>query len=130
MVLPDSSFVVNRIMLIEVVLQMFNNSLRTISYCFWSDPDDFDVSPNDGGIHLSTMSAAQVLSQTLPASEHMTTVSFENATKQTKKGNLTDEKREQINAKRRATYRRKKEEEAKKLDHENQAYGSTSGIIV
>ena len=117
-------------MLIEVVLQMFKNSLRTISCCFCSVPDDFVVSPNDGITHLSTMSAAQVLSQTLPASEHMTTGSFDKVTKQPKKGILSDEKREQINAKRRATYRRKKEEEAEKLKHESQAYLSISGMIV
>ena len=130
MVLPDSSVVVNRIMLIEVVLQMFKNSLRTISFCFCFVPDVLDVSPIDGGIHLYTMSTAQDLSQTVSTSEHMTTGSFENVTKQTKKGILSDEKREQINAKRRANYRRKKEEEAKKLEHESQAYLSTSGIIV
>ena len=117
-------------MLIEVVLQMFKNSLRTISYCFWSDPDDFDVSPNDGGIHLSTMSAAQVLSQTLPASEHMTTGSFDSVTKQTKKGILIDEKREQINAKRRATNQKKKDEEGEKLQHEYQPSLTMSGMIV
>ena len=117
-------------MLIEVVLQMFKNSLRTISFCFCFVPDVLDVFPIDGGIHLYTMSTAQDLSQTVSTSEHMTTGSFENVTKQTKKGILSDEKREQINAKRRANYRRKKEEEAKKLEHESQAYLSTSGIIV
>ncbi|KAM3206616.1 hypothetical protein ACQJBY_061999 [Aegilops geniculata] len=85
-----------------------------------------DVSPIDGGIHLYTMSTAQVLSQTVSTSEHMTTGSFDNVTKQPKKGILSDEKREQINAKRRTTYRRKKEEEAKKLEHESQAYLSIS----
>ena len=72
-------------MLIEVVLQMFKNSLRTISFCFCFVPDVLDVSPIDGGIHLYTMATAQVLSQTVSTSEHMTTRFFVNVSKQTKK---------------------------------------------
>ncbi|KAM3388702.1 hypothetical protein ACQJBY_011067 [Aegilops geniculata] len=89
-------------------------------------PDHENQAPDlNSGIHLDPMSAALVLSQTLTTSEHMTTGSFDNATNQSKKGILTDEQRDQINAKRRATYRRKKEEEAKKLDHHKLACGST-----
>ena len=117
-------------MLIEVVLQTFKNSLRTITFSFCFVPDVLDVCPIDGGIHLYTMSTAQDLYQTISTSEHMTTGSFENITKQTKKGILSDEKREQINAKRRAAYRKKKNEEATKLHHEYQSSVLMSGMFL
>ena len=109
---------------------MFNNILRTLSFCVGFVREALVVTHIYGGNHVNINATPQVLPQSGSTSEHMTTGSFENVTKQTKKGILSDEKREQINAKRRANYRRKKEEEAKKLEHESQAYLSTSGIIV
>ncbi|XP_073360641.1 uncharacterized protein [Aegilops tauschii subsp. strangulata] len=50
----------------------------------------------------------------------MTTGSVVRVSKPSKKVILSDEKREQINAKRRAAYRRKKEEEAEKVQHGSQ----------
>ena len=60
----------------------------------------------------------------------MTTGSVVRVSKPSKKVILSDEKREQINAKRRAAYRRKKEEEAEKVQHGSQPDLSISGMIV
>jgi hypothetical protein len=109
---------------------MFKNILRTISFCFCFVPEALDVSHIYGGRHVYINATPQVLPQSGSTSEHMTTGSVVNVSKQTKKGILSDEKREQINAKRRAAYRRKKEEEAEKLQHESQHYLTKSGMIV
>ena len=46
------------------------------------------------------------------------------------KNNLTDEKREQRNARRRAAYRKKKEDATVKLKDENQPSLPRAGIII
>ncbi|KAM3296676.1 hypothetical protein ACQJBY_038828 [Aegilops geniculata] len=78
-----------------------------------------DASHIDGGRHVginaSMRDALQVLPVSDATSDYMTTTSGVNIAKQTMKGNLSDEKREQINAKRRAAYRKKKEDDAVKL---------------
>ncbi|XP_044422722.1 uncharacterized protein [Triticum aestivum] len=66
------------------------------------------------GINASIRDALQVLPVSDATSDYMTTTSGVNVAKQTMKGKLSDEKREQINA-RRAAYRKKKEDDAVKL---------------
>ena len=110
----------NRIYLIEVVLQMFNNILRTLSFCF-----ALDVTHIYGGNHVNINATPQVLPQSGSTSKHMTTGSVVNVSKPSKKVILSAEKREEINAKRQAPYRRKKEEEA-----ESQPDISIFGMIV
>jgi hypothetical protein len=82
------------------------------------------------GINAPARDALEVLPVSDATSEHMTTGSVMNVTKQTMKSNLTDEKREQINARRRAAYRKKKEDGAVKLRDENQPSLTMSGMIV
>ena len=115
----------NRINLIEVVLQMFNNILRTLSFCFGFVPEALDVTHIYGGDHVNINATPQVLPQSGSTSKHMTTGSVVNVSKPSKKVILSAEKREEINAKRRSPYRRKKEEEA-----ESQSDLSISGMIV
>ena len=73
---------------------------------------------------------AQVLPQSDSTSEHMTTGSVVNVSKQTKKGIMSYDKRVQLNAKRRANYRKKKEEEAEKLQREYQPSLTMSGNTI
>ena len=115
----------NRIYLIEVVLQMFINILSTLSFWFGFVPEALDVTHIYGGNHVNINATPQVLPQSGSTSKHMTTGSVVRVSKPSKKVILSDEKREQINAKRRAAYRRKKEEEA-----ESQSDLSISGMIV
>ena len=82
------------------------------------------------GINASMRDALQVLPVSDATSDDMTTASGVNVAKQTMKGNLSDEKREQINARRRAAYRKKKEDGAVKLRDENQPSLTMSGMIV
>ena len=88
------------------------------------------MSPIDDRRHAYINATAQVLPQPDATSEQITTGSVVNVCKLTKKGFMSDEKREQINAKRRAAYHKKKEEEAQKLLHEYQPDLTMSGKIV
>ena len=63
-------------------------------------------------------------------SDYMTTASGVNIAKQTMKGNLSDKKRDQINAKRRAAYRKKKEDDVVKLHGNIQTSLTMSGMNV
>ena len=120
----------NRIYLIEVVLQMFINILSTLSFWFGFVPEALDLTHMYGGNHVNINATPQVLPQSGSTSKHMTTGSVVRVSKPSKKVILSDEKREQINAKRRAAYRRKKEEEAEKVQHGSQPDLSISGMIV
>jgi len=101
---------VNRIYLIEVVLQMFINILSTLSFWFGFVPEALDLTHMYGGNHVNINATPQVLPQSGSTSKHMTTGSVVRVSKPSKKVILSDEKREQINAKRRAAYRKKKED--------------------
>jgi hypothetical protein len=82
------------------------------------------------GINASMRDALQVLPVSDATSDYMTTASGVNVAKQTMKGNLSDEKREQINARRRAAYRKKKEDDAVKLHGDIQTSLTMSGMNV
>ena len=84
----------------------------------------------DGRRHSLMCANAQALPVPDTTSEQITTGSVVNVCKLTKKGIMSDEKREQVNAKRRAAYHKKKEEEAQKLLHEYQPALTMSGKIV
>ena len=88
------------------------------------------MNPIDGSRHALMCANAQALPVPDAASEQIATGSVVNVCKLTKKGFIPDEKREQINAKRRAAYHKKKEEEAQKLLHEYQPDLTMSGKIV
>lgn len=81
------------------------------------------------GINASIRDALQVLPVSDATSDYMTTTSGVNVAKQTMKGKLSDEKREQINA-RRAAYRKKKEDDAVKLHGDIQTSLTMSGMNV
>ena len=100
------------------------------SYCFCVFPETRDVTHIDWRRHVYINATAQVLPQSDSTSEHMTIGSVVNVSKQTKKGIFSNEKREQINAKRRATNQKKKDEEGEKLQHEYQPSLTMSGMIV
>ena len=88
------------------------------------------MNPIDGSRHSLMCENAQALPVPDATSEKIATGSVVNECILTKKGFMSDEKREQINAKRRAAYNKKKEEEAQKLLHEYQPSLTMSGKIV
>ena len=109
---------------------MFINILSTLSFWFGFVPEALDVTHIYGGNHVNINATPQVLPQSGSTSKHMTTGSVVRVSKPSKKVILSDEKREQINAKRRAAYRKKKDEEAEKLEYEYQPSVTMSGTIV
>ena len=71
------------------------------------------MNPIDGSRHALMCANAQALPVPDTASEQIATGSVVNVCKLTKKGFMPDEKREQINAKRRAAYHKKKKRKHK-----------------
>ncbi|KAM3353421.1 hypothetical protein ACQJBY_024534 [Aegilops geniculata] len=95
---------------------------------------DVSQSPNEaldlthiyGGQHVNNNKTPQVLALSRSTSEHMSKGCVLSVSRPSKKVILSDEKREHINAKRRAAYRRKKEEEADYEQHASQPNHSRS----
>ena len=88
------------------------------------------MNPIYGRRHTLMCASAQALPVPDATSEHIATGSVVNVCKLTKKGIMSDEKREQVNAKRRAAYRKKKDEESEKLKNEYQSSVSMSGMFL
>ena len=109
---------------------MFINILRILSFFFGFVREALDLTHIYGGNHVNMNATPQVLPQSGSTSEHMTKGCVVSVSRPSKKVILSDENREQINAKRRAAYRRKKEEEAENEQHGSQPDHSTSGMIV
>lgn len=120
----------NRIYLIQFVLLLCINIVRTLSFCFRFVPEALDLTHIYGGMHVNVNATPQVLPQSGSTSEHMTKGCVVSVSRPSKKVILSDEKREQLNAKRRAAYRRKKEEEAEYEQHGSQTNHSISGMVV
>lgn len=89
-----------------------------------------EISHIDGRRQVYINATAHVLPASDSTFEKMTTRSTSYVHNQTKKVIYSDEKKEQINAKRRAAYRKKKDEESEKLHHEYQSSISMFGMFL